>query len=252
MDRRKFLSAALVTAAAGSTLPWTQTYAASALRVGYFDRYWPFSLRREDGAMTGLLIESLDAIARSANVVLEHAGYPWARTQVMVERGELDAFCTVPTQGRMGYAIFCKTPVISMEYGFYHRIDDPRPGLVRSLEDLRSLVQGTYRGSGYTTEYLEADRMIFFHDEETVLKRIALGTIDTLVEGEYVGTARVKSLGLENHLRFTAAPWLPKANFCFGVRRSHAEAESIIKKMEAATIAATSAGELKAIAAKYR
>lgn len=253
MDRRQFLSASLVSALAGAAWPsLALSRGSDPLRVGYFDRYWPFSQRADNGLMSGMLIESLDAIARSANVALSHDGYPWARTQVMVERGELDAFCTVPTQGRMTYALFCKTPVITMDYGFYHRSDDPRPGQVRSLEDLRSLVQGTYRGSGYTTEYLEADRMIFFHDEETVLKRIALGTIDTLVEGEYVGAARVKSLGLEGRLRFTAAPWLPKANFCFGVRRSLGAAETIIKTMEAATLSAGESGELKAIAAKYR
>lgn len=233
-------------------MPWRSAEAATTLRVGYFDKYWPFSQRKDDGNMAGLLIESLDAIARAANIKLEHDGYPWARAQVMVERGELDAFCTVPTRGRSEYALFCQTPVVTMDYGFYHRKDDPRPVMVKSLEDLRGLVQGTYRGSGYTKEYLEEDRMIFLNDEETVLRRIALGTIDTLVEGEYVGVARVKSLGLEDRLHFTPAPWLPKAHFCFGVRRSHNDVDSIIKRMEAATVATLRSGELKAIGARFR
>lgn len=249
MNRRNFV---LSTALLGAAFSMANSKAATALRVGYFDKYWPFSQLKDDGKMAGLLIECLDLISRSANVPLEHLGYPWARTQVMVERGELDAFCTVPTQGRKNYALFCPTPVISMEYGFYHRADDERPTMVKSLEDLRSLVQGTYRGSGYSKEYLEVDRIIFLDDEETVLRRIALGTIDTLVEGEYVGAARIKNLKLEDRLRFTPAPWLPKANFCFGVRRSLSEADSIISKIEAATQAAARSGELKAIAAKYR
>ena len=111
MNRRQFLFNAAIL---GATWPLGTTAAETRLRVGYFDRYWPFSQRGDDGAMTGLLIESLDAIAHSANLLLEHAGYPWARTQAMVERGELDAFCTVPTQGRSEYAIFCKSPVIGV------------------------------------------------------------------------------------------------------------------------------------------
>lgn len=249
MNRREFLLAAAVS---GVAMASRSAEAATLLRVGYFDKYSPFSQSKDDGTVTGLLIESLDVIARSANIKLEHYGYPWARAQVMVERGELDAFCTVPTRGRSEYALFCQTPVVTMDYGFYHRKDDLRPGKVKSLEDLRGLVQGTYRGSGYTKEYLEEDRMIYLNDEETVLRRIALGTIDTLVEGEYVGAARVKSLGLEDRLHFTPAPWLPKAHFCFGIRRSYSDAESIIKRMDAATSAALRSGELKAIGAKYR
>jgi polar amino acid transport system substrate-binding protein len=249
MNRREFVLAA---AMVGVVIPWRSAEAAANLRVGYFDKYSPFSQGKDDGSMTGLLIESLEVIARAANIKLEHHGYPWARAQAMVERGELDAFCTVPTRGRAEYALFCPTPVVTMDYGFYHRKDDLRPGKVKSLEDLRGLVQGTYRGSGYTKEYLEEERMIFLNDEETVLRRIALGTIDTLVEGEYVGAARVKSLGLEDRLSFTAAPWLPKAHFCFGVRRSHSDVESIIKWMDAATIATLRSGELAAIGAKYR
>ena len=249
MNRREFL---LVAALSGVAITGRSAAAGTSLRVGYFDKYSPFSQSNADGSMAGLLIESLDVIARSANIKLEHHGYPWARAQVMVERGELDAFCTVPTRGRSEYALFCQTPVVTMDYGFYHRQDDPRPARVKSLEDLRELVQGTYRGSGYTKEYLEEERMVYLNDEETVLRRIALGTIDTLVEGEYVGAARVKSLGLEDRLHFTPAPWLPKAHFCFGLRRSHGDADLIIKKMDVATNAALRSGELKAIGAKYR
>lgn len=249
MNRREFVLAA---AMVGAVTPWRGAEAAANLRVGCFDKYSPFSQSNDGGRMTGLLIESLDVIAGAAKIKLEHHGYPWARAQVMVERGELDAFCTVPTHGRSEYALFCPTPVVTMDYGFYHRKDDLRPGKVKSLEDLRGLVQGTYRGSGYTKEYLEEDRMIYLNDEETVLRRIALGSIDTLVEGEYVGAARVKSLGLEDRLSFTPAPWLPKAHFCFGIRRSYPDADSVIKRMDAATILATRSGELAAIGAKYR
>lgn len=249
MNRRGFLLAAAVT---GIAMAWRSAEAATMLRVGYFDKYSPFSHSNEDGSMAGLLVESLDLIARDANIMLEHHGYPWARAQIMVERGDLDAFCTVPTRGRSEYVVFCQTPVVTMNYGFYHRKDDYRPAKVKSLEDLRGLVQGTYRGSGYTREYIEEDRMIFLNDEETVLRRIALGTIDTLVEGEYVGAARVKSLGLADRLHFTPAPWLPKAHFCFGVRRSYSDVDSIIRRMEAATVAALHSGKLKAIGEKYR
>ena len=42
------------------------------------------------------------------------------------------------------------------------------------------------------------------------------------------------------------------SNFCFGIRKSHSDAESIVNKMEAATVAALRSGEIKAAIEKYR
>ena len=64
MNRQQFLFSSAIL---GVALPLGIAAEETRLRVGYFDRYWPFSQRGDDGAMTGLLIESLDAIAHSAN-----------------------------------------------------------------------------------------------------------------------------------------------------------------------------------------
>ncbi len=75
-----------------------QANAVAAVRVGYFDKYAPFNQRSASGVMSGVLIDGLELVGSTCGVAFEHFGYPWARTQAMVERGELDAFCTVRTQ----------------------------------------------------------------------------------------------------------------------------------------------------------
>lgn len=240
---------------------WTSAFAAGSafaeapttmVRMGYFDKYAPFSQRNEDGGVSGALIDSVELVGLACGVRFEHAAFPWVRAQMMVERGDLDGFCTVPTAARLVYAEFCKTPLIRVDYGIFHRVDDLRPLAVRGVEDLRALRQGTYRGSGYSREHLEYDRLELENDEESVLRRIAKGTLDTIVEGNIVTPFKLKQLGLTDRIRFTPVPFLPKAEFCFGVRKSLPEASRIVANMETATQAARRTGALQAVLAKYR
>lgn len=223
----------------------------SPIRVGYFDSYWPMSRRQADNTMDGALVDCLRAVGRKARIELEHHGYPWARVQQMIQRDDLDAFCTVRTDERQKYALFCNTPVMSVAFGLYHRANDPRPSQVKSIADLRQFRQGTYLGSGYSRQYLENDRLQFDKDEASVLRRIALGNLDTFVEGEYVKSTLVKDLGLADQIRFTPLAFLPPADYCFGLRRSFAEAQSIVERMESAVMACKGSGELQAVVAKY-
>jgi hypothetical protein len=84
-----------------------------------------------------------------------------------------------------------------------------------------------------------------------VLRRIALGNLDTFVEGEYVKSTVVKDLSLSEQLRFTPMPFLPTADYCFGLRKSFPDAQMVIDRMEAAVIASKAAGELQVVAGRY-
>ncbi len=248
MDRRGFVRWAGV-----STLGvCLRAQAFAPVRVGYFDKYAPFSQRSDSGVMSGVLIEGLELVGQACGVSFEHSGYPWARAQAMVERGELDAFCTVRTQARAVYAEFCTAPIASVSYGIFHRVDDLRPLSVKSVQDLRPLRQGTYRGSGYSKENLEPERMDIDNDQESILRRIAMGNLDTFVESEITTQGKVRELGLADKLRFTPAPFLPKAEYCFALRRTHPDLAQIISRMEAATQAARKSGALQAILTKYK
>jgi len=220
--------------------------------MGYFDKYAPLSQRNANGTVTGILIDSIELVGRACGVQFEHSAFPWVRAQMMVERGDLDGFCTVRTRTRLLYAEFCKSPILRVDFGVFHRSDDLRPLSVRSVEDLRVLRQGTYRGNGYARQNLEYDRMEIENDEESVLRRIARGTLDSSVEGDVVTPLKIKALGLTGKIRFTPLPFLPKAEFCFGVRKSLLEASRIVASMEAATQASRRSGALQAVLAKHR
>lgn len=225
---------------------------AQSLRVAYFDRYPPLSLRDRDGSMRGLLVDLVNALGSAAGLGLSHHGYPWARAQAMVRQGQLDAVCTTSTAERRSYLLFCDTPLISLHFGVCHRLDDPRIAGLRSLADLRRLRQGNYRGSGYAQQHLEAAQLRLDHDPDSVLRRIAAGDLDVYVDAELNTRHRIRALGLETKLGYTPAAFLPPTGYCFGLRRSHALAAELVPRLEMLTQQLRASGRLEAIASAYR
>lgn len=246
--RRQFMlgSTALL---GGACLPALCADKDAPIRMGYFDSYAPFSFRDDKGAMRGALVEGMALVGRNAGYRLDHQGFPWARAQAMVENGSLDGFCTTITKGRLVYADFAPTPIVSVRFGIYHRADDLRPLEIRSVADMRAFRHGNFIGAGYPKENLEPDQMQWLKDEETVLRMIDAGRLDIYVEGEVVTRTKLQQLGLLERFRFTPAPFLPPVNFCFGLRRGFPDAATILARMEAAAQAARRSGELDAILA---
>jgi polar amino acid transport system substrate-binding protein len=251
MNRRNCLRT--VSATAGAWLLAAQAQSTPpVVRMGYFDKFSPFSEKDETGHMRGLLVESMDLVASLAGVTLEHYGYPWARTQLLVKQGELDALCTVQTTERTAYADFCPTPLQRMAIGVYHRRGDARIAQINSVADMRELRQGGYVGSGYVKEHLEADRILFEPDQDSVLRRLLNGSVDVFAQAELVTWLRIKALGYADRLQFTPLPFLPPATYSFGLRRSYPDAPALLIRMEAAIQAAHKKNALQGLLARYR
>ena len=250
IDRRKFLLC--TTALIAGVQRSAQAASMPPIRMAYFENYPPFSFRDSNGQMTGVLIDSMELIGRAVGMTFTHQGYPWVRAQALVESGSLDAFCTTVTEARQAYVEFCQTPVITEHFGIYHRVDDKRMLHLHSVQDLRPFMQGNYRGAGYPMQHLEPEYIHWYKDEETILRMIDSGSLDIFIEGELVTHYMLKELGLTHRIQFTPAPYLPVAEFCFGLRRTYPDAAAVLAKMEVAASAARKSGALDNLLNKYR
>ncbi len=221
------------------------------IRMAYAEKYGPLSTLAANGSANGLLVDAVNLVGHDCGLEFESAAYAWARAQLLLRQGDADGFCTVPTQERRGYALFCAAPFVVIRHGVFHRSDDLRPVQVHSIEDLRQFRQGNYRGNGYAAQYLEFDRNRLDNDAASVLRRIAMNDLDTFVEAEFPVANRLKEFGLTEQIRFTPLPFLPLADFCFGLRRSYPDAEAVVQKMEAAIKAAEKSGALSALRRRY-
>lgn len=246
--RRRICATLAGWAALGPAATWSMPQ----LRMGYFDRYPPLSERTESGRMQGLLIDLVDAVGARAGLRFSHHGFPWARAQAMVQSGELDGLCTNATPARKAYALFCETPLVVVAMGIFFRSDDARPRSLNAVADLRTLRQGSYRGSGFAQQYLEPERIVFDHDAESVLRRIAMGDLDVYVADDLVTRRQIRQLGLAEKLDYRPLNFLPPSMYRWRLRHGFPEAASLVRRMEVATQQAQQEGDLDAILKRHQ
>ena len=105
---------ALLLAAAAFVFSAGQGIAAE-LKVAVNSDWPPFSYgtgKTAKGILPDLMKE---IVSGKMGIDVVNVGYPWARTQRMVETGQLDAMITVPTEGRLKYANSSEELVYTVE-----------------------------------------------------------------------------------------------------------------------------------------
>lgn len=243
LHRRALLGLAL---SAGSAAARPQ-----AMRMAFFDQAAPLSYRDGAGEMAGLLVDLVNWVGRGADLRFSHHGYPWVRAQAMVRQGELDALCTNATDERRTYALFCDTPLLSQDYGLFHRIGDPRIAELRGMQDLHRVRVGAYRGSGYAQQQLGALKVHWDSDPISLLRRIALGDLDVFVDSDILMSHRVRELGLDQRIAYRSVHFLPRAQYRWGLRRSYPDAVEWVERMERSARIAERAGDLDGVIVRY-
>jgi polar amino acid transport system substrate-binding protein len=240
--------ACLLALAAGAATWNSRAIADSpALRIGYPEFGPPWSFRTGEGRMTGTMVDAVACIARLAGIEVSHAGYPWVRTQAMVQSGDLDGFCTIPTPEREAYAAFTTTPIIIEPSVIVYRVEDKRPATIRTKEDMAALTQGSYLGNGWGKETLKDFKITWVINEVTCFRMLVEGRFDIIVAGEIGAPYLIRALGLGALLRTTPAPFMPERPKCLAVRRSYPDCDGIVARLEDAVVAGHRSREIDRI-----
>lgn len=150
LDRRSFLKASTTL----MLLPYTPVWAATPLKMAYFETYSPLSFS-ENGTMRGLIVDIVETVFRRfLNTSVESSGFPWIRAQALVQNGQYDGICTVATPARLQYAVAATEAVVSAPTRIFVRADNPLlPKLkeVKNLDELSRLNASvlSYAGNGW-------------------------------------------------------------------------------------------------------
>lgn len=249
MKRRVVLKAGGVLGAVSLLPSYAQNQA--RVHVAYFDDFAPMSFKTPQGEMGGIFIETLNHVAKASGVIFNHSGFPWQRAQNYVKAGELDALCAWNSAERKEYMWFASTPVIEQTMGIYHRPNDERVKAIKSVQDMRALIQGSYLGNGYAKQFLEPHLLKWQADITSVLRLVAADTLDIFVEGELIGKDAIKKFGLQGKLAFTPLPFLDPASSYFGLRKAYDKASQIVERVDEALSHARKSGALGVIYKKY-
>ena len=207
-----------------------------------------------DDRQHGLSIDSLNAIAARAGIIIRRETWPWSRAQVMVQQGAADMFVTVPTAERQAYALFARQPMSHADTVVLYGKAGPqaeRIAAARTLDDLKGIVFAAYLGSGWTLEELHDQQVTWVNDRPTVLSMLAAGHADATLSDSLLSHSIVAAEGLEAKIA-THRIETPHPHYYYaGIRRSLPEAESLIARFDAATEVAEADGTLAAILQRY-
>jgi polar amino acid transport system substrate-binding protein len=166
---------------------WTQAPLRIALgEPAYLPLYDPGG---HDGE--GVFIDVFrELLARRMGVALAFGMFPWARAQVLVEAGQQDAICTLPTPARREYAVCSREAVVSLPNRLFVHADNPLlPRLrdVHSVEALRGihpLVLG-YIGNDWARQTFAGMRVDMSGDFDSAVRKLAAGRGDVMIDDAY-------------------------------------------------------------------
>lgn len=222
------------------------------IRLATNSHFPPFSFAGKQGPLRGLLVDELRLMADAAGVILDFTDRPWARGQQMVRAGELDAFCTIPTDERRGYVLFAPTPLFQEDIVLIGRADDPRTAQARTLDDLKGLKIAEPLGTGWTRGHLPDEQIVWSSDVENILSMVVAGRVDATIFGRSAVEAVLAGFPHAERLRLTVFPALPRdEGFCFGLRKGFPDAESLIVRIDGVLRGLTAAGAFEPIRARY-
>jgi len=133
---------------------------ATGLKVAFNSDWAPYSVGSA-GEIKGILPDLIrEILKKHMDVPVEIVGYPWARVQHLVEKGDVDAFVTVPTAQRLKYALSSAESVYQIEMRTTVRRDSSVEKILRKNPDpeiLKTLrycdILGNGWGKAYATEH---------------------------------------------------------------------------------------------------
>ncbi len=133
---------------------------AAPLIVDYPD-YWPFFTRQDDGRMTGFFYDIVTQALGRMGIESEWRVFPWSRCQANVEKGDADAFVTVPTEERLRYTATHETPFYQKKLVVFTYAGHPMMQAIqtlRGIDDIRrlNLTVVTYLGNGWNDEHIQS------------------------------------------------------------------------------------------------
>lgn len=209
------------------------------LIIAYNDDFPPYSFN-EEGAVTGILPDILKVLlANVPKLVVEHVGLPWLRVQQEVQRGTSDAFCTFASAERQQYALFHKSPVVTLQPHLFFSANSPLRKVIEQVttrEDLMSLRLIDLRGNQWAEQNLKDFPAVeYVPKHDNVYRMIMGGRGDVHVSLSPVVTRwRIKKLGLPaDQIVSIPAPYMAAlVPFHLLIGKQHPRASEVLKHVD--------------------
>lgn len=229
-----------------ASLAWGQSHPAFKVVA---EPYPPYEFI-EDGRAVGWDLEMVERAAKRAGLTLVYEFVPWARAEAMVRMGTADAIMSLRrTPEREAFLWFGTTPL-----GVGQTVILAGPGYVGSpttLEALRGVAIGVSAANSYgaTVEAAQGWKRVVSPDQETLLRRLADGSLPLAVMNGPVAQALIAKHGFEG-IR-TLPIELERADLFIAFSKASPRGEQLFHRLDKALQEVDAAGELADLRAHY-
>ena len=254
IGRRRFIASSL---AAVSMLGPVRSFASTPLIVNYYEDFVPCSFKDERGKMVGVIVDSLDHVLRERmGLNPEHRGYPWPRAQMLVERNEAHALCTIATKARETYLTFAEVPTLKIEPGLL--VPNKHPEIDRlqkykTVADTLSLHQTNYQDNGWAKAALKTADVLWRNKPEDVIRFLMARQTSVFLCPLFYIEALIRS-GKIPADKFTVHSLVdePKQSYRFGLRSDFPDCRAILAQFDREMSLATDDGIVQGLMQKYQ
>jgi polar amino acid transport system substrate-binding protein len=214
-------------------------------------QYPPYDWAVDANTFAGAGIELLQKVV-PPNVILKPAVYPWRRSFLLAESGEIDLLMPIRiTEERKVFLQFLPHRAFPNPIVVFARAD--RKMKFRKFEDLKPYLGGISLGDtfgGGFDEYWQKELRI----EPAVsmvenFRKLDLGRIDYFVTGYYTGMVFLKANGLAKRINALDVP-VSTTDIYFGFSRKYRDTE-VMNYINARLEALDKQGELERLLTKY-
>lgn len=155
----------------------------------------PFSYI-EQGQVAGPARELLDLVCKAMQQPCQHQLLPWGRAQRLVQKGQADGMYVIGWNPERSRELFYSVPLLSTEYGFFVRGDDPLHRVdPESLAGYRVAVLGASNTLSSLQSLLQLQHrfeIIPVTDSETAFRLLNAARVDTVYSNRDVGLALIR------------------------------------------------------------
>lgn len=185
-------------------------YAAEEKRMNivFAQDFMPFSWQNDNEIIQGVLIDFLNEILSiRMGIALQFEVYPWARAQLMVKKGERDAFFTIPNPERKTYANVSVIPFFSSDFILYTGANNPKYKElinIKTFDELKrneSLRHIYILGGGWHIKNLAGVKFAKrVTNSTTILQHLYQNVSDVYIEQALLVNYQIKLLNYQNKI----------------------------------------------------
>jgi ABC-type amino acid transport substrate-binding protein len=210
---------------------WTAPIQAKELRVGLGELDYPPFYFEKDGNLHGAAIEITQHIAQKLGHTLVFRRYPWARVQLYLKTGDVDAVILYfKTPEREKDVVFTDIPHLYESSSLFVAKGTETP-FNGTLSDLWSYRFGNVRGYSHGKEYDGAEYLNkhIVNNETLLIRMLVKGRIDIAVGNKPAIIMYAKQEGLHDKITFLTPP-IDKAPNFFAFSKSRKDAAGLAKE----------------------